>query len=265
MVARLGRLVIETTSAWMSALITLATAIGSVATPGVAGRRVARRVTLLQVFFTGVQGLPIVTATALIIGATFMLQVIVAAPGLPGEVVGQFLVAVVLRELAPLVTVIIVASRSGTAIATELGNMKANREVLGLAAMGIDPGRYIVLPRVIGVMGGVTVLTVYFAVLSLLGSVIVALALGTPSLSAVQHGVAATLSVADLLLLSIKAGGGGLLVGWLCCHFGLEVRGSSTEVPTMTGRAVIGSVFGCVLYNFGVTVVYYGLSGSLVQ
>ena len=264
-VARIGRGVIDIITFWGGAMLTLLMAVGSIVTPGGAARRVARRVTLAQVFFTGVQGLSTVTAIALIIGATFMLQVVVAAPGLPGEVVGQFLVAVVLRELAPLVTVIIVASRSGTAIATELGNMKANREVLGLASMGIDPGRYIVLPRVVGVISGVMVLTVYFAVLSLIGSVIIALVLGTPSVSAIQHGVAETLSAVDLFLLAVKAGGGGLLVGWLCCHFGLEVRSSSTEVPTMTGRAVIRSVFGCVLYNFAVTLGYYGLSGSLMR
>jgi phospholipid/cholesterol/gamma-HCH transport system permease protein len=264
-VARIGRLAIDAVALWGAALLTLVTAVGSLATPGKAAGGVARRVALSQVFFTGVQGLPTVTATALIIGATFMVQIAVAAPSMPGEVIGQFLVAVVLRELAPLVTAIIVASRSGTAIATELGNMKANLEVLGLASLGIDPGRYIVLPRIVGVVLGVVVLTVYFGVLSLVGALLVAALLGSPSVYAVQHGVAETLTAVDLVLLTVKAGGCGLLVGWLCCHFGLQVRGSSTEVPTMTGRAVIRSVFGCVLFNFSVTLGYYGLRGTLLQ
>ncbi len=55
--------------------------------------------------------------------------------------------AVVLRELAPLITAIVVAGRSGTAIATELGNMKVSSEVLALMSLGIDPPRFIVWPR----------------------------------------------------------------------------------------------------------------------
>jgi phospholipid/cholesterol/gamma-HCH transport system permease protein len=258
-VARIGHGAIDAYRFWAASVWTLIEAALSSFTPGRAAAAVVRRVMVRQLFFTGVQGLPFVTATALIIGATFMLQTRVTTPGLPGEVVGQILVAVLWRELAPLVTAIIVASRSGTAIATELGNMQANLEIQALASMGVDPPRYVVLPRLIGAIIGVLVLTVYFSVLAIAGALTVAIVTGGPALSAVRHGLAEALGPPDLVLFAVKGTGCGVMVGWLCCHFGMLVRGSPTEVPMMTGRAVIRAVLGCVVYNFAVTIAYYSL------
>jgi phospholipid/cholesterol/gamma-HCH transport system permease protein len=165
-----GRSAIDNLHTWRELFVTLSSAVMSLFAPGRAARDTVREIAIKQVFFTGVQGLPFVTATALIIGATMMLQTQVATPGLPGEVMGKIITGVVLREMAPLVTAIIITSRSGTAIATELGNMKANLEVHALLSMGIDPVRYVVQPRMIGVIVAVMVLTVYFTMLAVIGS-----------------------------------------------------------------------------------------------
>jgi phospholipid/cholesterol/gamma-HCH transport system permease protein len=236
-------------------------ALWSVSIPGGAARDAVRRVTLLQIFFTGFQGLPFITATALVIGATMVIQTAASAPGLPGEILGKILVAVVLRELAPLTTAIIIASRSGTAIATELGNMQANLELQGLASLGIDPLRYVVFPRITGVVVSVLVLTVYFSVLAITGSVIVALTLGA-SPAAIHSGVAQAIRVEDFVLYVVKGVGCGVIVGWMCCFFGLQVKSSPTEVPLNSARAVVRSVLGCVVFSFAVTVAYYGWVGT---
>ena len=99
---------------------------------------------LTQVMFTGVQALSLVSVIGLLIGASIIIQTNMMVPA-DGELIGRVLVAVVLRELAPLITAIVVAGRSGTAIATELGNMKVNSEVLALSSLGVDPLRYVVL------------------------------------------------------------------------------------------------------------------------
>ncbi|MEM9695104.1 MAG: ABC transporter permease, partial [Myxococcota bacterium] len=265
-VGRVGRLGLDILRFWSEAGVTLLDAVGSALAPGRAAARTVRNVAFRQVYFTGVQGLPAVTITALILGATLILQTRVVAPGIPGEFVGKLIVAVMLRELAPLTTAIIVASRSGTAIATELGNMRANLEVVGLASMGIDPARYVVQPRMVGTVVGVLVLTVYFCVLAVAGSLLTAALLsGGPNIDGVQHGIADTLGPTDLLLYLVKAGGCGIIVGWLCCHFGLQVKNSITEVPLMSGRAVIRSILGCVLYSFAVTVSYYAVASGAFE
>ena len=150
--ARIGRSGIDWYLFWLGAVRALMAALTSAFLPGRAAAAEVRRITFQQIFFTGVQGLTFITAAAVVSGATMMIQTAAAAPGLPGEVMGQVLVAVVLRELAPLSTATIVASRSGTAIATELGNMRASLEVHALSSMGIDPPRFVTLPRIIGVV-----------------------------------------------------------------------------------------------------------------
>lgn len=261
-VARLGREGIEAYEEFATATRLIGASLASAIAPGRSARVAVHRVTLAQIVFTGAEALPFVTATALVLGATLMLQMRVAAPGLPGEIVGKVLVTLVLRELAPLVTAIIVASRSGTAIATEIGNMKANLEVLGLASMGIDPARYVVLPRLVGVVTSVLVLMVYFGILSLLGAFALAAVFGTPDLGAIRAGLADTLGAADLALFLVKGLGCGALVAAICCHYGMQVKGSITEVPMLTGKAVIRAVLGCVLYSFGVTLAFYSLVGT---
>jgi phospholipid/cholesterol/gamma-HCH transport system permease protein len=259
--AVLGRLGIEGWQFWSGAVRMLWMAVGSAFTPGRAAAGTVRSVTLAQIFFTGAQGLPFITATAIILGATMIIQMRVAAAGMPGEIMGKVLVTVVLRELSPLVTAIIVASRSGTAISTEIGNMKASLEVLGLASMGIDPLRFVVLPRIVAVVVSVNVLIVYFGVMSLAGAFAIGAAFGMP-LGAMRLGLADTLGLPDLLLFLGKGIGCGALVAVVCCYFGLQVKSSSTEVPLMTGRAVIRSVLGCVVYNFAATIAFYSTIGS---
>lgn len=261
-VASLGREAIDAYGEWRAALRLLVLAVVAGFSSGRSARRTVHRVTLAQIVFTGAEGLPFITATALVIGATLMLQMRVAAPGMPGEIVGKVLVTLLLRELAPLVTAVIIASRSGTAIATEIGNMKASLEMLGLSSMGIDPARYVVLPRLMAVVTSVLVLMVYFGVLSLLGASTLAVFFGTPDLSAIRAGLADALGPPDLLLFAVKGGGCGVVVALICCHYGLQVKSSITEVPLMTGKAVIRAVLGCVLYSFIVTLAFYPVVGA---
>lgn len=124
---------------------TLGDALAATRAPGAAARGVVTRVILPQILFTGFQAVGVVSAVALFLGATIIVQIQLLAPGLGGELLGQILVTVVLREVAPLGTAFIVAGRSGTAISTELGGMKVGQEGLALASLGIDPPRYLVL------------------------------------------------------------------------------------------------------------------------
>jgi phospholipid/cholesterol/gamma-HCH transport system permease protein len=259
--ARLGRAGIASWQLWLDGMGLLWNAILAAFSPGQAAAAVTRRVTLAQIFFTAVQGLPFITAAALVSGATILLQTATAAPGMPGELAGKLLVAVLIREMAPLTTALIVASRSGTAMATEIGNMKAGLEVAALQAMGIDPLRFLILPRLVAMVVSVLVLTVYFIVVAVGGAFLMAIGLGMPSPAAMRHGLSAMLTVSDLLIFLSKSIGCGILIGWTCCLFGLRVSSSTTEVPQMTGKAVVRSVLGCVLYTFAITIAFYTIVG----
>ncbi len=261
LLAGVGRFGLAGWRFWRAAATTLVMALGAGATPGRSAARVSREVTLKQIAQLGVNGLPFVTTTALVLGATMMIQTRAAAPGVPGELMGKILAAVVLRELAPLLTALIVAARSGAAMATDVGTMRASLELFGLESMGVDPARYVVRPRLIAAVTGVLVLTVYFAVLAIASTFGASAVLEAPPLDAMRDGLGQALGPSDLLLYVIRGVGSGTLVGWLCCHFGMQVRSSATEVPAMTGRAVMYSALACVLFNFAVTVSYYAVVG----
>jgi phospholipid/cholesterol/gamma-HCH transport system permease protein len=265
LVAGLGREFLDVFRTAGALYQTLHDALTSPFTPGTAARRAVRRIMLMQILFTGVEAVSLVSVMGLLIGATLMIQIRLVAPGQPGEMVGKILVAVVLRELAPLTTAVIVSSRSGTAIATELGNMKANSEVLALSAMGIDPPRFIVLPRLFGAVVSVIVLMVYFSAVAVVGGYAVSQMISGPSFGALRSGFANALMWQDLVLFLVKGTGLGVLTGWLCCHYGLEVKSSPTEVPQKASKAVVMTLAACVAYNALITGAFYYLVGPPVR
>ncbi len=259
-VERIGRRAISSLSETWALFATLKDAVASDFAPGVAAKRLVHGIMLTQVMFTGVQALSLVSAVGLLIGASIIIQTNMMMPA-DGELIGRVLVAVVLRELAPLITAIVVAGRSGTAIATELGNMKVNSEVLALSSLGVDPLRYVVLPRMVGCVVSVVALMIYFSIVSLSAAFAIGIVASGASLSSFQQGVAGSVMPHDLALFFAKGLGLGTIVGWLSCHFGLQVNSSPTEVPQQASRAVVMSLLGCVVYNTALTAGFYWLVG----
>jgi phospholipid/cholesterol/gamma-HCH transport system permease protein len=259
-VERIGRRAISGLSETWALFGTLRDALVADFAPGIAARRFVHSIMLTQVMFTGVQALSLVSIIGLLIGASIIIQTNMMVPA-DGELIGRVLVAVVLRELAPLITAIIVAGRSGTAIATELGNMKVNSEVLALSSLGVDPVRYVVLPRMVGCVVSVVALMIYFSIVSLSAAFALGILSSGASLSSFQQGVAGSVMPHDLALFFAKGLGLGTIVGWLSCHFGLQVNSSPTEVPQQASRAVVMSLLGCVVYNTALTAGFYWLVG----
>lgn len=259
-VERVGRQTIAGFSELWALFGTLRDAVAADFAPGVAARRLTHAIMMTQVLFTGVQALSLVSIIGLLIGASIIIQTNMMVPA-DGELIGRVLVAVVLRELAPLITAIVVAGRSGTAIATELGNMKVNSEVLALSSLGVDPMRYVVLPRMVGCVVSVVALMIYFSIVSLSAAFTIGIVSSGASLSSFQQGVSGSVMPHDLALFFLKGVGLGTIVGWLSCHFGLEVKSSPTEVPQQASRAVVMSLLGCVVYNTALTAGFYWLVG----
>jgi len=239
---------------------TLSDALSSYFAPGVAARKTVQRVIIAQIMYTGVQALSLVSVIAFLLGASIIIQTNLMAPA-DGELIGKVLVAVVLRELGPLITAIVVAGRSGTAMATELGNMKVNSEVLALSSLGIDPPRYIVLPRLIASVVSVLVLMIYFSVVAIFGAFVLAQLTSNVTWGSLYSGVSRGVMPFDLGLFLLKGVGLGAIVGWLCCHYGLQVKSSPTDVPQKASRAVVMSLLCGVVYSTFVTAMFYWVVG----
>ncbi len=215
-------------------------------------------VIMRQILFTGVEALKIITAIALIIGGVVILETFSILPGLGGEsAIGTILVIVVVRELGPLLTAFIVIGRSGTAISTEIGYMTVNHEVEAIESMGISPVRFIVLPRVIGVAVAIASLSFYFNTIALFGGYIFARLMADIPFGNYIANLSAAMGFWDVAVSGIKCAVFGVIVATVCCYGGFTVRYSFTEIPQVTTRAVVTSIYLCFLSNILITIFFY--------
>ncbi len=216
------------------------------------------RVVTRQILFTGVDALPVTGAIGLMLGVIIITQAGSQLPQLgAGGLIGSIIVLSVIRELGPLVTAFIIVGRSGTAITTELGNMSVAREVAALRLMGIPVSRFIIMPRMVGVIVAMLCLTLYFDVVAVLGGFLIAKTTLTLPFEAFAQGITKALSLTDVILTAVKPVIFGTAVASVCCHHGLSVAGSYTEVPQQTTKAMINSVTLCLLLDLLITVPVY--------
>lgn len=223
-------------------------------------RATVRDVLARQILFTGVDAVRFVSLIAFLVGVSVVAQAQLWL-GRVGQsaLLGPLLITVVVRELAPLLTNFVIIGRSGTAIATELGNMQIHGEVHVLDAQGLDPFLYLVLPRVVGMAVSVFCLTVLFSGVALAGGYLVGLLIGVTNMAPLQFAdtVLAGVQQADVWNLLAKTLVPGLLTGSICCLEGLGVGGSVTEVPQAATRAVVRSTTALFLTSALVSVVTY--------
>lgn len=201
-----------------------------------------RMVLLRQLYFTGFDAANIIVVIAVIIGTVIIAQ-IQSLVGDNGSLTGKILVWVVLRELAPLLTAIIVVARSGTAIAAELGAMKINGEIESIEMLGISADSYLVMPRIFGVTASIVILTVYFVLTVFVGSFIVASIGWHIPYDQFFQGIMASLGLKEIVMLFSKSLFFGLFISSTCCWYGLSVGQSATEIPQAATHAVMTSLF----------------------
>ena len=205
--------------------------------------RVVASVLKAQIRFTGTQALGLVCGSALLLGAVTLLQAYAQVPGIgPERFTGLLLVAIVVRELGPLLAAVLVIGRSATAIAAELASMRLNGEVEALEVHGVDPVQYILVPRMLGLIVALFGLTVFLDLSALTGGFLVAnLKAGMP-LSSFLGQVQEVMVNRDLLVTLIKVWGFGTAIALQACYFGLRVQSSHTEIPQAVTKAVVASL-----------------------
>lgn len=215
-------------------------------------------ITLRQIYFTGVEALKVVTLVSLALGTIVIVEVGSQMALLGGvQFISTILVVVIIRELGPLLTAIIVIGRSGTAIGAELGNMIVAHELEAIRVMGINPVYFIVTPRIIGVTIAVICLTIYFNAVALLGGFVVSKLILPADLPVFLRELMVSLMVTDLVLAILKSAAFGLLIALTCTYHGLTVRYSSIEVPQVATRGVVSAILSIILFNVLLTLLFY--------
>ncbi|NOZ20856.1 MAG: ABC transporter permease, partial [Planctomycetes bacterium] len=210
------------------------------------------------VYFTGVQALPMLSVLAASIGMATILGALVALPAIgAADYLGITVVIVIIRELAPIVTAVIVIARSGTAMAAELASMSIEDEINAMKAMKINHIRLVVLPRLFGCIVSVLCLTAYFACIAILsGYAAASLTMDYP-LDTFLIDVVAAIRPIDIIASFLKCLVFGTIVPLLSCYYGLSAEYSSTHIPRMTTKATIRSLVWCFIGGFVITLLTY--------
>jgi phospholipid/cholesterol/gamma-HCH transport system permease protein len=207
----------------------------------------------------GVNALPIVALVSFLMGLIMAFQAAVPLRQFGAELFVANLIALsMLRELGPLMTAIILAGRSGSAFAAELGTMKVREEIDALKTMGLDPVRFLVVTRVVAAVAMTPLLTIFADLMGLMGGSVVMLSLGFPLIT-FFHQVQYAVTYGSLLGGLLKAFVFGILVAAIGCLRGLQTRTGATAVGESTTSAVVSGIILIAITDGIFSVVYYYL------
>ena len=222
-----------------------------------------RQVRWKDVFLTaeiaGVNALPIIALVSFLIGLIMAFQASIPMRQFGAEVFVANLIGLsMVRELGPLMTAIVLTGRSGSAFAAELGTMKINEEIDALTTMGLDPVRFLVVPRLIAVLIMTPLLAVFADIVGIAGGSIVLLALGYP-LATYINQILSSVNYIDFLGGLFKSFVFGLLVAGIGCLKGLQTKTGATAVGESTTSAVVVGIILIVVTDGIFSVVFYYL------
>jgi phospholipid/cholesterol/gamma-HCH transport system permease protein len=207
----------------------------------------------------GANALPIVALISFLIGLIMAFQSAIPMRQFGAEIFVADLVALsMVRELGPLMTAVILAGRSGSAFAAALGAMKVNEEIDALTTMGLDPVRFLVVPRIIAAVSMTPLLAVFADLLGIMGGSVVLISLGYPSVTYFNQ-VLGAVDYVDFTGGLIKSFAFGLIVAAVGCLRGLQTKTGPLAVGESTTRAVVSSIILIVAADGTFAVIYYFL------
>ena len=203
-----------------------------------------------EVLIAGCGALPILVLIAFLLGLILAMQAYVQLKIFAAEIFVADMVAVsVTREIGPLMTAILVAARSGSSIAAQLGTMVINEEVDALRQMGVNPLSYLVAPKVVALTIATPCLVVFFCAVAMFGGMLFGIGCVDMHWLAYIEQTSKALDISDLATCLVKASVFGALIASVGCALGINVRGGPEGVGRATTRAVVVSVFGVIVID----------------
>ncbi|HKA54715.1 MAG TPA: ABC transporter permease [Candidatus Binatia bacterium] len=211
-----------------------------------------------QIVKIGLDGVPIVTFLSFLIGAVLALNAASQLRQFGASIYIANLVGVSMtREMAPLLTAIIVAGRSGSAITAELGTMVVSEEIDAMRTMALSPGRFLLLPRVLALLCAVPCLAVLSNLAGIFGGYwvgVILLQLGSRNY---LQQTSQALLISDIVTGMVKSVVFALLIGLVSCYRGFYVHGGAEGVGTNTTASVVTSIVLCILADAVFTTIFF--------
>lgn len=207
----------------------------------------------------GVDALPIVGLISFLVGLILAFQSATPLATYGAQIYVVNLVALtMMREMGAIMTAILLAGRTGSAFAAEIGTMKVNEELNALETMGLNPVKFLVVNRVVAGVLVTPMLVAYAIFVSLLGCFLVMLSLGYP-LVAVLNQLIISVRLQDLVVGLGKGFVFGVLVSAIGCQRGIETRAGASAVGASTTNAVVSGILLIIFSDFVMTLLLFYL------
>lgn len=213
-----------------------------------------------QLELVGVGALPIIGLMSFLIGIVIAQQGSVQLAQFGAETLTVNLVGrITLRELGVLMTAIMVAGRSGSAFAAQIGTMKITEEIDAMRTIGISPVEALVIPRILAAIIMMPLLGFYAALMAIIGGAVVAdFSLGIPFFTFIER-IKEVVPLYDLWVGLIKAPVFGLIISLAGCYHGMQVTGNSEQVGFRTTLAVVSAIFAVIVLDAFFAVFFSGI------
>ena len=205
----------------------------------------------------GADAVPILALLTFLVGLVTGFQAAIQLKQFGANIFVADLVALsITRELGPLMTAIILAGRSGAAFAAELGTMRVSEEVDALVTLGLDPYRFLVLPRVLALLVVAPLLTFLADLCGILGGLLVALITLDLTVNSYLRETQSALELWDVGSGLVKSVAFGMVIALIACQRGLAASGGADGVGRATTSAVVTSLFAIVLMDALFTILF---------
>jgi phospholipid/cholesterol/gamma-HCH transport system permease protein len=221
-------------------------------------KQVGLKVLIMQIYFTGVEALSMISLIALALGVVIIIQGLSLLPSFgQGKLIYDILIIIITREMGPLLTAFIIIARSGTAIATEIGNMVVDHEIEAYTSVGINPISYLVVPRFLGVSISLVLLTFYFNFFGLFTSFLIAQLVTSIAFTQYFQNLLQALQLSDILSSLLKSFVFGVIISIVSAYNGFKVRFATTEIPQVVIKAVGQSFVLCIIADAIIAAIFY--------
>jgi phospholipid/cholesterol/gamma-HCH transport system permease protein len=210
--------------------------------------------TIQQADIIGVGSLPIVVLTGFFLGAVLALQSANSLARFGGlSFTGQLVSLSMVREIGPVLTGLMVAGRSATGMASELGSMQVTEQIDAMRALGTDPSKKLITPRVISTVIMLMMLTVISDLVSMAGGGVVAVFM--LRLDGNQYWSTAwqSLGKGDIVMGLLKPFVFGFIISTIGCYYGISARGGTQGVGRATTQAMVSASVVMVISDLFIT------------
>lgn len=220
----------------------------------VSGRALSQKAVVEQIFFTAVQALPIIIPIALMVGTALIIQVSKLSGDLELE---KAIVLLIIRELGPFITALLVILRSATAVTIEISCMVVFNEIETIEMAGADPMRLLSFPRFVGITSAVVCMFIIFTVVAIFGGYAIVWVTTDLNISSFLNLIGKAITATDIFVGLLKAFSFGISITVISLYHGFKTPKVFTFIPVSASKSAVECFFFCMVINIFISAVFY--------